>query len=64
MTRPNGWHSPDVLKPEDGQVVWAMNSAGAVAEMKYVGRGLWYLGPRFEMYAYYTPTFWQEKEES
>ena len=64
VTSPRDWHNPADILPEDSQLVWGMNSSGDVIEFKYVNNGLWFLGPDFHMYAYYTPTFWQPKEEA
>jgi hypothetical protein len=64
-TRPADWYSTDAGDfPEDGEIVWGMNSGGDVIEFKYINNGLWFLGPDFHMYAYYTPRFWQRKERA
>lgn len=44
--------------PPENVLVWAMDGAGSVQQLKRSG-GLWFI-PDGSMYVYFTPPFWKE----
>ena len=52
------WCPTDRILPEEGKVVWAMDSGGHVQTLK-LSSGLWWF-PDGSMYVYFTPLFWKD----
>lgn len=57
-----GWNRTTDKLPPEGKIFLAIAPSGSVHRFLRKG-ALWFIGPTFDTYIYYSPEYWQALEE-